>query len=200
VPGDLLVVSAPSGAGKTTLLKRLLAEVPGLRFSVSHTTRPPRPGEVHGRDYFFVSPEEFRRLQESGGLLEWVTQFGYCYGTSREAVSALLEQGFDVICDVEVRGAKAIRQSFPAAVCIFILPPDLTALEERLQQRGGLSPEELSARLAQGRGELKEAPWYDFLVLNDELDTALDELRAIVLANRCRAPRLWPRLASRFGW
>ncbi|MFZ2088790.1 MAG: guanylate kinase [Desulfobaccales bacterium] len=197
---EIYIVSAPSGTGKTTLLRRLLAAEPGLRFSISHTTRAPRPQEAHGREYFFVTPEEFKQIRDQGGLLEWVEQFGYFYGTSRDSVSRSLAEGCGVVFDIDVRGAKALKQSFPGAAFIFIVPPSLEVLEQRLRQRGGLSPEELSRRLAQGRSELGEAPWYDFLVVNDNLDDALARLKAIVQANRCRTAFLWPRLAGTFGY
>ncbi|MGQ9688563.1 MAG: guanylate kinase [Desulfobaccales bacterium] len=197
--GEIYIVSAPSGAGKTTLLKRLLALIPGLRFSVSYTTRAPRPQESHGREYFFITPEEFLRLRDQGGLLEWVEQFGYFYGTSREYVSQCLDAGVGVIFDIDVRGAKALKKTFPEATFIFVLPPDFHTLEQRLRQRGGLPEAELARRLAQGRAEVGEAHWYDFLVVNDRLEEALGQLQAIILANRCRTARLWPRLAERFG-
>lgn len=193
------MVSAPSGAGKTTLLKRLLATEPGLRFSISYTTRPPRPQEIHGQDYFFVTREEFQQLRDQGGLLEWVEQFGHFYGTSRDFVIQSLDAGWGVIFDIEVRGAKAIKKSFPYATFIFVLPPSLEVLEARLKGRGGLTPEELARRLAQGRQDLAEAHWYDYLVVNDDLETALRELQAIVLASRCRTHRRWPALSGRFG-
>ena len=197
--GEIYVVSAPSGAGKTTLLKRLLAVVPGLRFSTSFTTRAPRSGETHGREYFFVTPEEFQEIRDRGGLLEWVEQFGHFYGTSRDYVSQSLTEGYGVVFDIDVRGARAIKNSFPGATFIFIVPPSLTVLEERLRQRGGVPPPELARRLAQGRGELGEAHWYDYLIINDDLEDALARLKAVVLANRCRTARVWPGLAERFG-
>ncbi len=197
---EIYIVSAPSGAGKTTLLKRLLASTPGLRFSVSFTTRAPRPQEAHGREYFFVTPEEFLRIREQGGLLEWVEQFGYFYGTSRDYVSRCLAEGSGVVFDIDVRGAKALKKTFPHATFIFVLPPDLETLERRLRERGGTAADELARRLAQGRTEVGEAHWYDFLVVNDRLEDALAQLQAIVSANRCRSFRLWPRLAARFGF
>jgi len=199
VPGEIFVISAPSGAGKTTLIKKLMAGDPALRFSISFTTRPPRPGEVHGVDYFFVSPEEFQRLQSQGGLVEWVEQFGFRYGTSRAWVLEYLATGADLVFDIEPRGARQIKSQFPEAVCIFVLPPSLEDLTQRLDRRGGdPSPAEMAARLEQGRSEIEAAAWYEFLVVNDDLDQALSQLKAIVLATRCRAPRLWPRLAPRF--
>ena len=198
--GEIYIVSAPSGAGKTTLLTRLLAVVPGLRFSISLTTRAPRSGETHGREYFFVTPEEFFQIRDRGGLLEWVEQFGHFYGTSRDYVSRSLDEGYGIVFDIDVRGAKALKKSFPQAVFIFILPPSLEILEQRLRQRGEVPPPELARRLAQSHGELGEAHWYDFLVVNDDLEEAQARLQAIVLANRCRTPRLWPALAERFGF
>ena len=198
--GEIYIVSAPSGAGKTTLLTRLLAAVPGLRFSISLTTRAPRSGETHGREYFFVTPEEFLQIRDQGGLLEWVEQFGHFYGTSRDYISRSLDEGYGIVFDIDVRGAKALKKSFPQAVFIFILPPSLEILEQRLRQRGEVPPPELARRLAQSHGELGEAHWYDFLVVNDDLEEAQTRLQAIVLANRCRTPRLWPGLAERFGF
>ncbi len=198
--GEIYIVSAPSGAGKTTLLKRLLTAIPGLRFSISYTTRAPRSQEVHGREYFFVTPGEFLEIRDRGGLVEWVEQFGHFYGTSRDHVSQSLAEGFGVVFDLDVRGAKALKKTFPLATFIFVLPPSLEILEERLRNRGEMAPEELARRLAQGRAEVGEAHWYDFLVVNDHLEEALAQLQAIVLAGRCRTSRLWPRLADRFGF
>jgi guanylate kinase len=198
VPGILFVITAPSGTGKTTLLKKLLAGDQRLKFSISYTTREPRPGEVPGRDYFFVTPEEFRRLRDTGALAEWVEQFGYGYGTARRWVEETLAAGYDVVFDIEPRGARALKQAFPDATLIFILPPSLEQLERRLQLRGDLAPAELHRRLEQGRAELQEVPWYDFVVVNDDLAQALGQLQAIVRARRCRTDLLWPELKPRF--
>jgi guanylate kinase len=200
VTEEIYIVSAPSGAGKTTLLTRLLAADPGLRFSISYTTRPPRPQEAHGKEYFFVPRAEFLHLRDQGGLLEWVEQFGHLYGTSRDYVLQSLAEGHGIIFDVDVRGAKALKKRFPYATFIFILPPSLEILEQRLRERGQSSPQELARRLDQGRDEVGEAHWYDYVVVNEHLEDALTELQAIVRANRCRTLRLWPRLASRFGF
>lgn len=196
--GSILVISAPSGAGKSTLIRRLLAADPRLRFSISYTTRPPRPGEVHGVDYHFISHEDFLRLRESGGLVEWVEQFGHFYGTGVEWVRRTISAGADALLDLEPRGAQAIRRLFPAAVLIFILPPSLEELERRLNARGGLSPRELTQRLAQGREELRQAPQYDYLVVNDDLARAEADLKAIITAARLRTGMVWPHLAPRF--
>jgi guanylate kinase len=200
VTEEIYIVSAPSGAGKSTLLKRLLTADPGLRFSISLTTRAPRLGETNGREYFFVTPEEFLQIRDRGGLLEWEELFGHFYGSSRDYVSRSLAEGYGVVFDIDVRGAKRLKKSYPSATFIFILPPSLEILEQRLRQRGELPAEELARRLAQGRQELGEAHWYDFLVVNDKLEDALAQLQAIVAASRCRTSRLWPRLAERFGF
>jgi guanylate kinase len=198
VPGEIFVITAPSGTGKTTLLKPLMTEDPRLRFSISYTTRLPREGEVDGKDYFFVSAEEFRRRRDAGAFAEWVEQFGYGYATSREWVKETVASGADLVFDLDSRGARALKQEFPQATLIFILPPSLAELERRLSSRGGLDPEELNRRLANGRAELKEVAWFDFLVVNNDIPTALANLKAIVQAARCRTAQLWPELASRY--
>jgi len=198
VPGEVFVITAPSGTGKTTLLKQLLAVEPRLRFSISYTTRAPRPGEVHGRDYFFVSPEEFAQLRDQGDLAEWVEQFGYAYGTSRQWVEENLAAGADVLFDLEPQGARALKQVFPQGTFIFLLPPSWAQLERRLRLRGKMDQAERQRRLELGRREVQEVSWYDYLVINDDLATALAQLRAIITAARCRTNRLWPELARRF--
>ena len=197
---EIYIVSAPSGAGKTTLLQQLLAGDPGLRFSISYTTRPPRTQETHGQEYFFVSREEFVQIRDRGGLLEWVEQFGHFYGTSRDYVFKSLSEGYGIVFDIDVQGARALKKSFPYSTFIFILPPSLEILEQRLRERGELSPEELARRLARGRSDVGEAHWYDYLVVNDDLAGALTDLQAIIRAHRCRTPRVWPPLASRFDF
>jgi guanylate kinase len=189
--GMLFILSAPSGAGKTTLLKRVMADLPGMAFSVSHTTRAPRVGEQEGVDYYFVSRSQFETMREQGLFLEWAEVHGNLYGTSEPAVVAQLEAGVDVVLDIDVQGAAIIRE-FAAipAVSLFISPPSLQELERRLRGRGTDSEETILLRLQNARKEMQAAVAYDYLVVNDHLEQAIDTLRAIVIAERSRGHRL----------
>jgi guanylate kinase len=195
-PGGLLVVSAPSGAGKTTLCRRLLEALPGLVFSVSHTTRAPRASECSGVDYHFVSRAEFEARRQAGEFLEWAVVGGELYGTSSAQVEASLRAGHDVLLDLDTQGAAAVRRLRPEAVLIFILPPGPEALRARLQARGSESEEGLERRLRLAAAEVARAGAYDYQVINDDLDAAFDRLRSIVVATRCRTARLQGRLES----
>ena len=188
--GTLLVISAPSGAGKTTLLKRIMAEVPNLGFSVSHTTRPPRPGEQNGVDYHFVSREEFLAMRAAGAFLESAEVHTNLYGTSKQAVAEKIASGVDVFLDIDVQGARQIKAAGdPAAVFLFVAPPSWPELEKRLRGRGTESAETVQVRLANARKEMTEAHWYDYLVVNDDLAAATEMLKAVILAERCRGRR-----------
>ncbi|MDD3816245.1 MAG: guanylate kinase [Desulfocapsaceae bacterium] len=189
--GKLFILSAPSGAGKTTLLKRVMADLPGLAFSVSHTTRLPRAGEVDGVDYHFVSRGQFETMREQGTFLEWAEVHGNLYGTSRPAVLAQLATGVDVILDIDVQGAAILRDSaaLPAA-SLFITPPSLQELERRLRGRGTDSEETILLRLKNAKVEMEAALEYEYLIVNDHLEQAIDTLRAIVIAERSRGHRL----------
>ncbi len=189
--GILFILSAPSGAGKTTLLKRVMADLPGLAFSVSHTTRVPRVGEQEGMDYYFVNRSQFETMREQGLFLEWAEVHGNLYGTSKPAVVAQLEAGVDVVLDIDVQGAAIIRE-FAAipTVSLFISPPSLQELERRLRGRGTDSEETILLRLQNARKEMQAAVVYDYLVVNDHLEQAIDTLRAIVIAERSRGHRL----------
>jgi guanylate kinase len=189
--GKLFILSAPSGAGKTTLLKRVMADLPGLAFSVSHTTRLPRTGEVDGVDYHFVSRAQFEAMRDQGVFLEWAEVHGNLYGTSRPAVLAQLATGLDVILDIDVQGAAILRESaaIPAA-SLFISPPSLSELERRLRGRETDSEETILLRLKNARQEMQAAVNYEYLIINDHLEQAIDTLRAIVIAERSRGHRL----------
>jgi guanylate kinase len=184
--GNLIVVTGPSGVGKGTLVGRLMTQVPKLTKSVSVTTRSMRPSEVEGVDYFFRSPEEFWSMVESGLFMEWAEFAGHLYGTPREWVLDQLKQGNDVILEIEVRGAIQIKESFPQAVLIFISPPSLEELKERLRKRATEKPAEFHLRLAKARLEMREKNVFYYEVVNDNIDDAVNNLAHIVYAERCR--------------
>ncbi|PKN27918.1 MAG: guanylate kinase [Deltaproteobacteria bacterium HGW-Deltaproteobacteria-22] len=187
IPGFLFVITAPSGAGKTTLISRLRQEFPQIRFSVSTTTRPPRAGEVHGRDYFFVDHGRFSDMVTRDAFIEWAHIHGNDYGTSREYVDSALDGGAEVLFDIDVQGFRALRaQLGPRANYVFIAPPSLETLGRRLAGRGTENPESLALRLKNARTEMEAAGEFDFIVVNDDLDTAYTELRAAYLACHLR--------------
>ncbi len=182
----LVVVSAPSGAGKTTVLARVLEETPGLRFSVSHTTRAPRPGEHDGVDYHFVDPDAFLRLQQAGGLLEWAEVHGNLYGTGRAEVERARNEGRDLLLDLDVSGAAQVRAQIQEAVTVFILPPSYEVLERRLRGRGKDDEPTIRRRLAAAGREIDAFVHYDYAIVNDDLDSCVERLKSIVSAERCR--------------
>jgi guanylate kinase len=186
VRGSIIVISAPSGAGKSTLVKRLLAALPGLRFSVSCTTRPPRPGEKNARDYFFVTRERFQRMIAAEEFVEWADVFGHFYGTSRRQLRAAQEAGKDILLDIDVQGHRQVRKKLPEAVSIFVLPPSFRELARRLRARLSDTPDVIERRLRDARKEIRHWPEYDYLVVNDRLPQAVQALRAAVEAARVR--------------
>lgn len=188
--GKLFVISAPSGTGKTTLLRRVMAHLPGLSFSVSHTTRPPRPGEKNGIDYHYVSKEEFLAMIDHGLFLEHAEVHANLYGTSWAAIDQQCQAGLDVILDIDVQGASILRRSRQlAAAYIFISPPSIAELEKRLRGRGTESEETLAIRLANARIEVQAVKEYEYLVINDQLEETVDLLSSIIVAERARAHR-----------
>ncbi len=184
--GSIIVISAPSGTGKSTLVRRLVATVANLTFSVSYTTRPPRPGEKDGRDYFFVSPARFQRMIASTKFVEWADVFGNLYGTSWRQLRVAQEAGKDVLLDIDVKGHRQVRRRLREAVSIFVLPPSFRELKRRLRHRHADAPEMIERRLSDARKEIAHWPQYDFLVVNDRLSRATEALRAVVLAARFR--------------
>lgn len=187
----LFVVSGPSGVGKSTLLRRLVVEVPGLAFVVSHTTRPKRAGEVAGRDYHFVSDAEFDALVAEDAFVEWAVVHGNRYGTARSALAAG-GPGDDLLIEVDVQGAEALRREVPEAVSIFIAPPDFADLEARLLGRGRESVEEVRRRLATARGELPRAGAYDHRVVNRTVGETVGRLKTLVLTARAEPSGICP--------
>lgn len=178
--GTLLVLSGPSGVGKSTVLRKMMDGRENMAFSVSATTRAPRPGEVDGKDYFFITREEFDKMVEQGELLEHAEFVGNCYGTPRSQILQRLEQGITVVLDIEVQGAGQVKALMPEALTVFLAPPSLEALEQRLRGRGTESEEKIRSRLETARKELLLAPTYDYTVVNDDADRAAAELSNIL--------------------
>jgi guanylate kinase len=188
--GSFIVVSAPSGTGKSSICQRLLQACPELKFSVSYTTRLPRPAEVNGKDYFFISREEFQQRIDQGDFAEWAENYGNLYGTSLETIKKSLEMGGDLLLDIEPRGAKIIKHNFRGGVFVFVLPPSREELLHRLEGRGNETDEVIAARYARAECELKEISWYDYVIFNDDLETAVNQLIAIYIAQKCKRSRL----------
>jgi guanylate kinase len=185
-PGNLFVVAAPSGAGKSSLVKALLELDSRLAVSVSHTTRDPRGQEQHGREYYFVDEHQFRAMIERGEFFEWAQVHSRLYGTTRKSIESLLQQGQDVILEIDWQGALQIKKIFEHAVLIFILPPSWTELQQRLQRRGEDKPEVIALRLANARTEVAQAVNFDFVIINALFETALFDLKTVVHSQRLK--------------
>ncbi|WP_085813545.1 guanylate kinase [Geoanaerobacter pelophilus] len=196
--GVLYVISAPSGAGKTSLCKEIIDIFPNLRHSVSHTTRPPRTGEVHGRDYFFVGKEEFNRMVAAGEFAEWAEVHGNLYGTSLATLKECRADGVDLILDIDCQGARQLKGRFEGGVYIFVLPPNIEELRRRLDNRSSDSPEVIERRINNAAGEIKEARWYDYIIVNDRFSEAVEQLKSVLIAERCRTTRLIQGLSATF--
>lgn len=194
--GQLYVVSAPSGAGKTSLVKALVDSNNALTVSVSHTTRAKRPGEVDGINYHFVSVAEFNNLKEQGGFFEWAQVFDNFYGTSKQGVIEQLNQGMDVILEIDWQGAAQVKQQMPNAVAIFILPPSTAALRQRLTGRGQDDESIIERRMQSARDEISHYGDADYVVLNDQFETALNELQTIIKSQRLTQHHQSLRLTS----
>ncbi|AUV03488.1 guanylate kinase [Phytobacter ursingii] len=193
--GTLYIVSAPSGAGKSSLIQALLKTQPlyDTQVSVSHTTRAPRPGEVHGEHYFFVNHAEFKAMIDDDAFLEHAEVFGNYYGTSRATIEQVLKTGVDVFLDIDWQGAQQIRKRMPQARSIFILPPSKIELDRRLRGRGQDSEDVIAKRMAQAVAEMSHYAEYDYLIVNDDFDTALGDLKTIIRAERLRMGRQMQR-------
>ena len=189
--GILFVVSAPSGAGKTTLVRKVISELRGVHLSVSCTTRAPRPGEQKGVDYFFISRDEFNAMERAGTFIEWAQVHGDLYGTPRANLEKL-QHGDDLVLEIDTQGAKKIREEFNDGVLIFIRPPSLEILTGRLRSRGGDSEEAIQARLHNAQKELDQIAWYDYIVVNNEIEEATRHVASIIIAERCKTARVLP--------
>ena len=185
--GKLIVISGPSGAGKSTVVFKAIAGREDVCFSTSVTTRAPRPGEVDGREYFFIDRERFDEMVARDELLEHAEYVTNCYGTPRAYVEEKLASGMNVLLDIEIQGARQVHEKMPEAVMIFIIPPTLEELRRRLEGRGTDSAEAIEGRLARARQEYREADFYEYIIVNDDADQAARELSAIMMAEHCRA-------------
>jgi guanylate kinase len=182
---NVFIISAPSGSGKSTLVSRIRRAVPNLEFSISYTTRKPRGAEQNGREYFFVSREEFREMIRKDEFLEYATVFETdYYGTAQRFLRVAEEEGNDLLLDIDVQGAAQIKKKLPAAISIFVLPPNRSALEQRLRSRGQDSEEKIQRRLEEARREIENYDKYDYILVNDDLDDSVEALKAILLSER----------------
>lgn len=184
--GNLFIVSAPSGAGKTSLVAALLSSTPGIALSISYTTRPPRPGEVNGKDYHFVSRETFVEMAGHGDFLESAEIYGNLYGTSQSWIKSETDSGRDILLEIDWQGAAQVRRHFPECISIFILPPSIQALEDRLRGRGKDSAEVIARRMQAARNEISHVSEFDYVIINNTLDEAAQQLRSVVIAARVR--------------
>ncbi|WP_353685663.1 guanylate kinase [Thermodesulfovibrio sp. 3462-1] len=187
--GNIFVISAPSGTGKTTLCERLLKALPDLKMSISHTTRKPRPGETNGVDYFFVDKKTFEEMISKEEFIEWAEVYGNFYGTSKNVISQLMKQGYDILLDIDTQGAKNIKKLYPESILIFILPPSMKELERRLLQRNE-DKDTIKKRVSKAGEEISQYKLYDYIVINDNLEKALNELLCIVCAERLKTKRI----------
>jgi len=184
--GSLFMVAAPSGAGKSTLVNALLARDAGIQLSISYTTRAPRPGEENGREYHFISVDDFIARKNNNEFLEFAEVHGNYYGTSRILIGQFIEAGTDMLLEIDWQGAQQVKSQFPQSVGIFILPPSIEALEHRLHKRGQDSTQTINRRLLAAGGEIAHAPEFEYVIINQDFEMALSELVAIVKATRCR--------------
>lgn len=188
--GIFIIVSAPSGSGKSSLCQRLMQAYPEIKFSVSYTSRPPRPNEVNGKDYHFISRKEFKDRIDQGEFVEWVENYGHLYGSSRNVMKEFIQDGGDLLLDIEPRGAKKIKQEFKGGIYVFVLPPSRSELLKRLEKRGHETDEVIQKRFGQAENELKEISWYDYVIFNEDLETAVNQLISIYIAEKCKRSRL----------
>ena len=194
--GKLYIISAPSGAGKTSLVKQLISDLDQITVSVSHTTRDIRAGETHGKDYFFATVDEFKQMVADNGFLEHAQVFDNFYGTAQQSVEYYLNNGIDVILEIDWQGAQQVRKMLPASLSVFILPPSINILQKRLENRGQDSKEVIERRMEEAVNEMSHCNEYDYLIVNDDFNHALSELRSIVISHRLEKKSQLKKLAS----
>ncbi|MBL7224823.1 MAG: guanylate kinase [Desulfobacteraceae bacterium] len=196
--GQLFVISAPSGAGKSTILMAVRQRVPGLGYSISHTTRKPRGNERNGIDYHFVDDETFTKMIDEGDFVEWAKIYDNFYGTSSSGLQDLTASGLDVLMDVDIQGGRNIKNRFPDSVLIFLVPPSLEILERRLRERGTDNEAVIEARMESAADDIKNCAWYDYIIVNDKLGKAIDEAQSIIVSERCLTERQLPGIRKLF--
>ena len=197
--GQPFVFSAPSGAGKTTIVDNLRKTVPSIGYSVSHTSREPRGSEKDGIHYHFVDRETFSGMVDAGAFVEWAEVYENFYGTSFASLDTQATQGFDVLLDLDPQGAKNIKKHYPDSVLVYILPPSLAVLEERLRGRGTDDEAVMKLRLEKARNDIHSCVWYDYVVINDDLEKAIEDARTIIISERCRTARQAQKITELFG-
>ena len=196
--GQLFVIPAPSGTGKSTVAMAVRQRVPGLGYSISHTTRKPRGNERDGIDYHFVDDETFNRMIDEGDFVEWARVYDNLYGTSSSGLQDLTSSGLDVLMDVDIQGGRNIKKRFSDSVLIFLLPPSLEELERRLRKRGTDDEPVIEARMEIAADDIKNCVWYDYIIVNDKLETAIDEAQSIIVSERCLTERKLPGVRKLF--
>jgi len=196
----LFVISAPSGGGKSTIAAAVRKRVEGLGYSISHTTRRRRRDEQDGVDYHFVDNTTFTKMIDEGAFLEWARVYDHLYGTSSTGIGELMASGRDILLDVDVQGARNIKSRFPESVLIFLVPPSLQVLEQRLRKRGTDDDAVIRGRMEQAADDIGNCAWYDYTIVNDMLDRAIDEAQSVILSERCRTERRLPQLKRMFNF
>ncbi len=197
--GNLFVISAPSGAGKSTIIKALKGRIEGLGYSISHTSRKPRGKENDGIEYHFLKKDTFRSMIDEGAFVEWAQVYDDLYGTSFSSLDEQIASGLDVLLDLDTQGAKNIKKHFENSVLIYVLPPSLDVLKKRLMARGTDAETVIKSRMKKTFSEIKECVWYDYIIVNDDLEKAIKEAQAIVMSVRCRTDQQAPIVKAMFG-
>jgi guanylate kinase len=196
--GQIFVIIAPSGTGKTTIIRAVRENVSGIAYSVSHTTRRPRDGEAEGKHYHFVTRKDFEKMIDEHQFVEWAHVYGHLYGTSYSSMESELSSGEDLLLDLDIQGAEAIKRHFPESLSIFILPPSMEALEQRLRGRATNDREDIDLRMKKAAEEIRRCGEYDFIVVNDNLAQTVREIEAIIISQRARAKRRYPLVRDLF--